>query len=58
MKKLEIKSNLGDTGLKLPPIVFGTSCLGNLYNALADDLKLNIGLTEDDFDEDNPNYGF
>lgn len=42
MKKLEIKSNLGNTGLKLPQIVFGTSCLGNLYSALADDLKLNI----------------
>lgn len=42
MEKLEIKSNLGNTGLKLPPIVFGTSCLGNLYNALNDDLKLNI----------------
>jgi D-threo-aldose 1-dehydrogenase len=27
---------------KIPPIVFGTSCLGNLYEALWDDVKLAI----------------
>jgi D-threo-aldose 1-dehydrogenase len=33
---------LGKTGVRLPPIVFGTSCLGNLYRALSDDTKLAI----------------
>jgi D-threo-aldose 1-dehydrogenase len=33
---------LGKTGLQVPPIVFGTSALGNLYTALDDDTKLNI----------------
>lgn len=26
----------------MPPIIFGTSCLGNLYQALYDDVKLEI----------------
>src|SRR5580765_2919192 len=30
---------LGKTGLRLPPIIFGTSCLGNLYEVVADDVK-------------------
>lgn len=29
----------GKTGLTVPPIVFGTSCLGNLYRVIADDTK-------------------
>jgi len=33
---------LGNTGLSLPRIVFGTSCLGNLYEALSDETKLAI----------------
>jgi len=33
---------LGKTGLKVPPIVFGTSCLGNLYEAVPDETKLAI----------------
>jgi len=32
----------GRTGLCLPPIVFGTSCLGNLYEVIADEVKLSI----------------
>jgi D-threo-aldose 1-dehydrogenase len=35
-------SEIGKTGIKVPPIVFGTSALGNLYTALDDDTKLNI----------------
>lgn len=34
--------NLGKTGIKVPPIVFGTSALGNLYTALSNDTKLDI----------------
>lgn len=33
---------LGKTGLNLPPIIFGTSCLGNLYEVVADETKLAI----------------
>jgi D-threo-aldose 1-dehydrogenase len=35
-------SSLGSTGLQVPRIVFGTSCLGNLYEALPDETKLAI----------------
>ena len=35
-------SEFGRTGLKLPRIVFGTSCLGNLYEALPWETKLGI----------------
>jgi D-threo-aldose 1-dehydrogenase len=35
-----IYKNLGQTGLKVPPIIFGTSCLGNLYQALPESTKL------------------
>jgi D-threo-aldose 1-dehydrogenase len=30
---------LGRTGLQVPPVVFGTSCLGNLYQVVPDDTK-------------------
>jgi D-threo-aldose 1-dehydrogenase len=33
---------LGQTGLCIPPIIFGTSCLGNLYEVVADETKLTI----------------
>lgn len=33
---------IGSTGVKIPPIIFGTSALGNLYSALSDDTKLKI----------------
>src|SRR5262245_30940369 len=33
---------LGNTGLRIPRLVFGTSCLGNLYEALAAETKLAI----------------
>ncbi len=35
-------SEFGRTGLKLPRIIFGTSCLGNLYEALPWETKLGI----------------
>jgi D-threo-aldose 1-dehydrogenase len=35
-------SSLGNTGLQVPRIVFGTSCLGNLYEALPNATKLAI----------------
>ena len=38
MKYSEIKN----TGIRIPPIIFGTSALGNLYRALDEDLKLSI----------------
>lgn len=31
---------LGKTGLKVPPVIFGTSCLGNLYTVVPDEIKL------------------
>jgi len=42
MNRLTSKSPMGRTGVEIPPVVFGTSCLGNLYCALPDDTKLNI----------------
>jgi D-threo-aldose 1-dehydrogenase len=33
---------IGNTGIKLPPIIFGTSALGNLYSALSDETKTGI----------------
>lgn len=33
---------LGNSGVAVPPLVFGTSCLGNLYEALAPETKLAI----------------
>jgi D-threo-aldose 1-dehydrogenase len=35
-------SQLGNTGLKIPRIIFGTSALGNLYSAKSDDIKTEI----------------
>ena len=42
MEKLQNKAELGKTGLRVPPIIFGTSALGNLYKALTDETKLAI----------------
>ncbi len=36
------RSSIGNTGIILPPVVFGTSALGNLYNALTEETKLEI----------------
>ena len=33
---------IGKTGISLPPIIFGTSALGNLYAALSDETKIAI----------------
>jgi len=33
---------LGNTGVRIPRLVFGTSCLGNLYDALPAETKLAI----------------
>ncbi len=33
---------IGRTSIKIPPIIFGTSALGNLYTALSDETKLEI----------------
>jgi len=38
--KLALKSPLGNTGLQVPPVVYGTSYLGNLYQALPYEDKL------------------
>ncbi len=35
-------NEIGKTGIHIPSIVFGTSALGNLYQAIDDDTKLNI----------------
>lgn len=37
-----IYKELGRTGIKVPLIIFGTSCLGNLYQALPEQTKLEI----------------
>ena len=42
MSKLTSKHVLGKSGLEVAPVIFGTSCLGNLYQAIADDVKLSI----------------
>lgn len=42
MAALAVKNPLGRTGLRVPPVVFGTSCLGNLYEALPWATKLGI----------------
>ena len=34
--------SLGKTGLRVPPVIFGTSSLGNLYKALPAETKLEI----------------
>ncbi|MFZ2341365.1 MAG: aldo/keto reductase [Bacteroidales bacterium] len=33
---------VGNTGISIPPVIFGTSALGNLYSALSDDTKTAI----------------
>lgn len=40
--KIKNPSALGKTGLNVPPIIFGTSCLGNLYEIVPDETKLAI----------------
>ena len=35
-------SPLGTTGVRVPRLVFGTSCLGNLYEELPRETKLDI----------------
>jgi len=42
MKILNKKKQLGTTDLMVPPIIFGTSCLGNLFQELSYDIKLDI----------------
>lgn len=42
MAQLTARSPLGRTGVQVPPIIFGTSCLGNLYQALPWETKLAI----------------
>lgn len=37
-----IFNEIGKTGVKVPPVIFGTSALGNLYTALPDETKLEI----------------
>src|SRR5262245_40542815 len=37
-----VRRPLGNTGLAVPPVIFGTSCLGNLYERVADENKLAI----------------
>jgi D-threo-aldose 1-dehydrogenase len=39
---IEQKKQLGKTALQVPPIIFGTSCLGNLYQELPYKTKLQI----------------
>lgn len=42
MIPIKLKNNLGQTGLQVSPIIFGSSALGNLYVELADEVKLEI----------------
>lgn len=35
-------SQLGKTSISIPPVIFGTSALGNLYSALSDETKTKI----------------
>ena len=42
MERLSTRTTFGRTGLQIPPIVFGTSCLGNLYQALPEEVKRRI----------------
>ncbi|MBN2413437.1 aldo/keto reductase [candidate division KSB1 bacterium] len=37
-----IYNQLGSTGLRIPQVIFGTSCLGNLYHALSEERKRQI----------------
>ena len=40
--KLTTRKAFGRTGLSVPPVVYGTSCLGNLYKALGEREKLEL----------------
>ena len=40
LQPVSAKKALGVTGLDVPPLIFGTSCLGNLYTALPWETKL------------------
>lgn len=40
--RMNIRRPLGRSGLEVPAIVFGTSCLGNLYAVVPDETKLAI----------------
>lgn len=42
MERISQKQPLGKSGLSVPPVIFGTSCLGNLYQELAYERKLAI----------------
>lgn len=42
MAKLTIRNSFGRTGLQIPPIVYGTSYLGNLYKELSEGVKLEL----------------
>jgi len=42
MNKFSVTLAFGNTGLRIPPIVYGTSFLGNLYRDIGWDLKLEI----------------
>jgi len=37
-----IHNEIKDTGVKIPPVIFGTSALGNLYKSLSDETKFEI----------------
>ena len=41
-KRVKTKRRLGQTSIYTPPIIFGTSCLGNLYESISYDTKLSI----------------
>ncbi len=41
-KKVKSKNKLGHSSVEIPPIIFGTSCLGNLYQSIPYDTKLSI----------------
>lgn len=40
--KLTVRNPFGRTGMTIPPIVYGTSYLGNLYKELSESVKLEI----------------
>ncbi|MFO7656125.1 MAG: aldo/keto reductase [Bacteroidales bacterium] len=40
--KLSTKNRLGKSGMSIPPVIFGTSALGNLYAEIAYDVKLEL----------------
>ena len=42
MDKLKANKEFGNTGLKVPPIIYGTSYLGNLYADIGKEAKLEI----------------